>query len=411
MTFRFLLLLAALTCLSPVPAGAQSRFSDIYSVTGVQVDVKAPDVFQAREAAIREAGRRGWIKMWAKLVDARFAARRPNLSDGDLRELVAAVDIANERSSATRYIATMTVTYDPLEVRRLMERAGAIFSSVRSRPMLLLPLMRDAGANYVFEPTNAWAQAWSRFPNERSLIDYVRLVGSTADRLWLNSFQSLYRNPGRIQGALVRYRAEDIALMRATLSRTYPGGPVTGLFEVYRGAALRPLATLRLTAAREADLPTMLDEAVQQLDQAFTNAIRGELSSRPQVATGPVAVTRAFGGYEVVFDTPDAAAWETIAARLRQAPEVSSVQLSSLSIGGVSKARIASTESMEFVLYALDQVGFRTEQTPEGLKLRDKTPEDASLPRPLTNAERKAQESASTAPAAPAAPKLEAKQP
>jgi hypothetical protein len=367
-------------CLA-TPAIAQGRFSDIYSVQGVAVDVKAENVFDARDAAIREAGRRAWVRLWSKLVDEKFIPRRPNLSDADLRVMVASVDVQSERASAKRYIASMTVTFDPLEVRRVLERVGALFASVRSRPMLLLPLLRTGGAEFVYELHSPWAQAWARFPFERSLIDYIRIVGSPADRLLLTSFQARNRDPVRLQMALNRYRAEDVALMSADLRRQFPGGPILGVFRAYRGASPTPIDTLRLTAPTENDLPAMLDQAVVRLDMMLTNALRAELTAAPQ-ATGPIAQVRELGGYQVLVATPDAAAWERTLEQLRRTEGMRSVFLTSLAVGGISRARLAFDGDLALLAYALDQVGIRLDSTPDGYLVRERRAEDAPIPRP-----------------------------
>jgi hypothetical protein len=66
--------------------------------------------------------------------------RLPATADLPLERYVRNFEVADERLSTTRYIARLTVTYDPAAVRNLLQERGVAFAQTPSEPLLVLPL-------------------------------------------------------------------------------------------------------------------------------------------------------------------------------------------------------------------------------------------------------------------------------
>ena len=140
--------------------GALSALAaDPFTVTGIDVDVSAANVAQAREQALAEAPRLGFRRLLERLVGASDVVR---LAGIDGRQYVRDVSVEQERASAVRYLATLTVRYNPAAVRRLLRESGAKFTEPRLRPVVVVPLLRGAGGTLSprWDEPNPWRAAW-----------------------------------------------------------------------------------------------------------------------------------------------------------------------------------------------------------------------------------------------------------
>jgi hypothetical protein len=378
-----------------LPAQAQ-RYADIFSVDGIDVDVKGPTAEDARVGAFRVAAKKGWGKLWDKLVDPDYKGKAPPISDADVYRVVSSIDVSNERMSATRYIARIAIAFDPGAVRAALSRSGAGFTQSRNRAMLLMPVLVDGGGVSVYEPGNPWAIAWAKFPLIRSAIEYIRAEGTLADTMMLNSFVARNRSPEVILNLLGRYRADGVVVAKATLTRSFVGGPISGVFAAYTGNNIIPVDQFTLRRTTDAQLPDMFEDAIRRLDVAFS----ANAKSQREVVQGPTKLGRivAVGGTVAMVSTPDAAALDGWISRLRSIRTVGGVTVSELALGGTSKIRIAANEGRDWLLYELDQRGLRMEG--DGF-LREKLPGDAPIVRPKTAEEIAAEQEARQAASAP----------
>jgi Uncharacterized protein conserved in bacteria (DUF2066) len=383
-----LIVLWALALSFAVPVQAQ-RYADLFSVEGIEVDVVGPTAEDARIGAFREAAKKGWKRLWDRLVDPSSKGNAPGLTDGSVSGYVTSIDVSKERMSSTRYIATFRIFYDPSAVRRALAGAGAGYGGARNKAMLLLPLLVDGGASSVYEPGNIWGQAWAKFPLLRSKVDYIRADGTLADTALLNPTEVMLRNPERTKAMSLRYRADGIVVARAALSRTYPGGPVTGRFTGYTMTSPGAVTQFTLTAAKDRDLPTLFDEAIRRFDIVFSAS--DDKVKRQTYGPKPVGVVQAYGGIVGYISTPDAAALNSWLGRLKSTQTVRSVTTESLSIGGSTELRIAVSETRDYLRWALQQRSLFMER--DGF-IREALPGDPVLERPQTRAEIEAQERA-----------------
>ena len=93
------------------------------------------------------------------------------------------------------------------------------------------------------------------------------------DPLLVNAAQT--RRPGRgwWRNVLDLYGAANILVAEVRLDRLYPGGPTKGRFIGKFGPDGRTLGSFELTAKDSADLPRMMSEGVQRMDDLFAQAL------------------------------------------------------------------------------------------------------------------------------------------
>lgn len=355
-----------------------------YEIGGVEVDVSAKTADQARQFGWRLAQRRGWKMLWGR-VNGQPPAAAPNLSDGQLDQMIAGIAVEDEKIGAHRYIARLGVLFDRGRAGPLLGVEGA---GIRSAPMLVIPVMWSGGVPQSFEHRTEWQKAWARFRSGGSPMDYVRPVGSGLDPLLLNVAQAGRPGRGQWRALLEQYGAADIVVPTVRIERRWPGGPVAAIFTAVHGPDGTVLAHFALTAADADAMPRMLDEGVQRIDAAYAEALRAgrlridtALSVVPEAVAdlpeeapldtdAPVALAGAGATVVVQVDTPDDAARARIEAALRQIGGVRAVTIDSLALGGVSVMRVAFDGDPAAFRAALTAAGFTIEEGGGNLRLR-----------------------------------------
>jgi len=243
--------------------------SGTLEITGIQVDVGGKDADSARYAGWRIAQREGFKALWAK-TNKRPASEAPNLSDSTLDGLVSSIVVEREQIGPNRYIATLGVLFDRARAGELLGFAGQVS---RSAPMLLIPVLVSGGTATSVELRNSWQRAWAQFRTSQSPIDYVRVSGLGVDPLLVNAAQT--RRPGRgwWRNILDLYGAANVLVAEVRLDRLYPGGPSKALFVGKFGPDGQTLGSFELTAKDSNDLPRMMSEGVQRMDDLFAQGL------------------------------------------------------------------------------------------------------------------------------------------
>lgn len=396
-----------------VPALAVPTGPGAYKIGGVAVDVVAGNATDARANAYREAERRAWPLLWARLTGG-FPTDAPKLADGAIEGMVAGVEIEVEHFSLTRYIGRLAVVFD-------RERASGYLGGALGgapAPMLLLPVTIEGGTRTVYQTKTPWLAAWLRFRDAASALDYVIPAANAGDNVVLTAYQSRRGDRTLWRNILSRFKAADVVTAELWLTRSYPGGPVAATVVARHGPDAVELGQVSLRAANTAGVDAMLDEAVRQVDAIYVHALQaGRLQTEkgltvelePLIGSAPFIGSTADaegsvgGGVEASVVTADAKSWAAIEAAVRGTPTVTGVGLVSLSLGGTSRIVIRHSDSVEMLAYQLDQRGLRLAPDAAGVLLRRKVPGDPVVAAPLSAAELNSAEAVAEPDAAPLA--------
>lgn len=385
---------ALLAQLAPGERGvAPIDSSSNYEVTGIAVDVSGRTADQARTGGWREAQRRGWKTLWARLHGLPPDAA-PGLPDATLDSIVSSIEVEDEQIGPTRYIAHLGVLFDRGRAAGFLGGTGG--QAPHSQPMLVIPVEWSGGAGQSFERRTEWQRAWARFKAGASAVDYVRPTGSGADPLMLNAGQAA--RAGRIWWRMLldQYGASDVVMPEVKLHRLYPGGPIRCDFAARHGPDGIALATFTLVAANPDQLDATLDEGVRRIDAAYVAALNaGGLEPDPSLSIDdepeapPPAVEQGAGGddplaeimqnlntsaYTVQADTPDAASVPALEASLRGLPGVHAAVVSSLAVGGVSVARVDFEGDLDALRLVLQSHGWQVDASGDALRIRRAPP-------------------------------------
>lgn len=366
-----------------------------FQVDDVKVDVYADSAEKAREGGWRQAQRLGWRKLWQKMNPGTGV---PGLNDSALENIVSGIVVKQEQIGPNRYIATLGVLFDRARAGQIL---GVRSSTLRSAPLLVVPVIWEGGAQEVFENRTEWQKAWARYRTGESAIDYVRASGSGPDPLLLNAGQLGRRGRLWWRVLLDQYGAADVIMPMARLERQWPGGPVIGRFAARYGPDNRLIGAFTLRVQGSSGIPEMMDHAVARMDALYARALQeGVLRPDPSLIieepVDPDALDIEEGGEElpldsatagengtvatlsIQFDTPDAGSVNSGESVLRAIPGVRSAVTNSFALGGTSVMTVSYAGTAESLRSALAARGWTVAVAGNTLRIQRRTGTEAN---------------------------------
>ena len=206
-------LASSLALLLAAPAAA-----DMFTVAPVAVDETAETAAAARDVALTKGQQRALRRLLERLTLKVDHGRLPSLDAGAVAELVSGIGIDEEKSSATRYIASLSVAFKKDEMRRLLRGHGIPFSEARSKPLLVLPVLRAAGAVRLWQSPNPWREAWSNVRTGADApVPLIVPAGELADIAALGAEQALAGDARPLTAIAGRYGVADVLVAFAEI--------------------------------------------------------------------------------------------------------------------------------------------------------------------------------------------------
>jgi hypothetical protein len=335
-------------CLTPAPALAQSDMA-VFQVSGIEVDASAADAVAARQQAVRAGQREGLDRLLRRLVPAEEYQLLPAVGDLNVDRYVQNFEIANEELSATRYLAQLTVRYEPDAVRELLQTSSLSFAQTRSVPIVVLPLYQGPDGVRLWPDDNPWWQAWADNLDPERLLRLVLPLGDLEDMVSLTADQVQARDRGALTSFAERYGSEDALVVSAA--------PLAAE-QVAEGAVGVQLAMERIGYVEQVNPPEMIrGRPGQTLEELHGEAVRGLQSSLDERWKSANLLRFDQAGLMVV-DIPITALsdWVGINRGLESLPEVSQVEIASFARDNV-RAQIRYIGDQFRLEQALAQLG------------------------------------------------------
>jgi hypothetical protein len=317
----------------------------VFQVSHIQVDATAKDAVTARNQALAEGKKQGLERLLHRLVPAGEQKSLPAVADLNVERYVQNFEITSEKLSSTRYIAELTVSYEPEAVRELLRTAGVSFAEVRSAPIVVLPLYEGPDGARLWPDGNPWWQAWEKNLEPERLLRLVLPLGDLEDMGSLTVQQVQARDQAALRALAHRYNSEDTLVVTARLvaPASPANAPVAGAAgangkapnQTVAGAPGPGQATVELTMDRIGQVEqlnppeTLHARPDETLDDLLGEAVRGLQNSLDERWKSANLLRFDQAGIMVV-DIPISGLsdWVGIDKGLESLPEVSQVEIS-----------------------------------------------------------------------------------
>lgn len=205
------LLAAAGLALSAEPASAVT--GDVYTVSRVAVDATGADEVSAKQAGVAGAKQEAFATLFERLTVARDADRLPQLSPDRLEFLIRDVSFDAEKFGGGRYLAELTIRFQPDAVRALLRREGVAYAETEARPLVVVPVWRAlGGAAVLWSGPNPWLDAWMAAPPPEGLAPLIAPLGDLGDIAAIDVEAALARDQAALAALAAQHGAGGAAV-------------------------------------------------------------------------------------------------------------------------------------------------------------------------------------------------------
>lgn len=237
----------------------------LYAVAGIDVDETASNEVQAKQTGVAKAKRAAFQEIMRRLTLQGEAPPTPD--DERLEFLIRDMSFTAEKFGGGRYIATLTVRFQPEEVNRYLQRSGTAYLGNPSPLAVILPIFRDDNGDQLWADTNPWLDAWWRLDENGTVVPFTVPLGDLGDIGAIDAKRAVSVDPTGINAIAGRYRAGAVAIPIATFAA--------------EGGVLVELATFGAGWPGEPDLlrfnvEALTERATQLLAEEDENGASGE---------------------------------------------------------------------------------------------------------------------------------------
>ena len=323
---HFLCLLIVLT-VSGAPAAA-----NMFTVSGIEIAASGESAVEAKAIAIAEGQAKAFAQLVRRLTSPEDAAFVPAANPATLQSLVAGYSLDNERTTATDYLADLTVRFNGDAIEFLLSRSDVRIAVEQAPPALIIPILWTEGSTVIWGGENSWRTVWERIDLDNRLVPALLPLGDAADEL-IDAQALVTADPAALELLAGRYGV-DLALValvafdfeqnriEAALAGSGPRGPVD----------IREIGEIKVGQEAEA-MAVVADRLLVRLDQEWRAAVAADPTRQ---ARQSVAIGVPFGNLQE---------WVGIRGRIETAPGVDNVDVRALSAG---QAQIIVTYSGGF---------------------------------------------------------------
>ena len=158
-----------------IPA-AVAQSADLWTVPNVPVDGTGASPTAAKDTALSVGRQRAWTEIFRRLTPSSEWTQQQPIADLVLEPMIKSFDIANEKHSSTRYLATVTYVFSAAAVRDNLRKQGVRYSESVSKPVLVIALTGAA-----WQSDSPWGKAWIAQAQRGHLVPVIVPAGDAAD--------------------------------------------------------------------------------------------------------------------------------------------------------------------------------------------------------------------------------------
>ena len=319
-----------------------ARSESVFAVAQVPIDAEAASSAEARELAIA-AGQRAALEILLRRLTVE-GTTLPEPAEGSIAAMVAGFEIGGELVSTTRYRASLTVDFDPAEVRRLLRESGVAYAETVSKPVLVVAVQRDPSGILLWEDGNRWRRAWEERPRHGGLVPILLPLGDIIDLGTVDAARALESDTEPLTALGQLYGTSEVVVAVAGLSGSAAvaklSAPAEAGTEDAEGEASAAGRALTLSLRRIAAdgnhvAQTTLIGRAEETERALLERGSDRIVALLEDAWKAANLIR-YGEDHVLQATVPIASlgeWVSIQQRLAALAMVASVEIDSLSLG------------------------------------------------------------------------------
>jgi Uncharacterized protein conserved in bacteria (DUF2066) len=244
--------------------------------------------------------------------------------------MVLSFEVANERMSAVRYLADYTFHFRPSKVQRLVhiaESAAAegiskpAVAESSGKPLIVLPVYRDAAGTVLWDDPNAWRMAWGQRSADSGPVRLTVPLGDASDLATIDAGRAEAGKPDALSAIAQRNGSDEAIVALATARRE--GDKLVGL-----DLSIKRYRSGRLADSHGTTLDSNPGENADDFLKRAADTVAGEIATGSKKSPGPRSDQQASLAASVPIGS--IGEWVRVRDRLASVPAVRKVDLLSL---------------------------------------------------------------------------------
>lgn len=317
----FIAAILAFLSLIAGPVAAQSV--DPFTVEEVPIDATAKDTEKARRRALAMGRAEAFRLLLRRLANTADYGKLPRVKDAGIIQMINGFSVREEKTSAVRYLALMTVRFKPEAIRRLLKDAEVAYVDTPSRPILVLPVYRAGKRATLWEPPNPWRDAWGRAPLKGGLVPFVLALGDLNDLRSIDAKSTLAGDKIKLAAMARQYNAGEVLVALAAEAKAGAEKPRL-VISLWRYV---PLTNLFRSAGRfravegkdrEAVFTAAATAVARRIERSWKRENQAIIGGEPKIV-------------RVLVPIESLSQWTEIRQRISEVPVVKSTQVIQLS--------------------------------------------------------------------------------
>lgn len=216
MVLKRILAVFVLACAAPLAAFGQT--ADPYTVTDINVDLTRETSAIARQEALEQAHVQAFRHLLERLTLPQDRGRLPAVTYVMAADHASGLRIEDEATTAARYAAKMTISFQRDRVRELLRERGIAYAETAAPAVVVAPVYAWAGALSLWERNNPWRNAWTIRGPGAGLAPVLLPTGDLADTGAISARQAANRDRARLNAFAARYGAAGVLLAEASFA-------------------------------------------------------------------------------------------------------------------------------------------------------------------------------------------------
>ncbi|MEQ9517949.1 MAG: DUF2066 domain-containing protein [Parvibaculum sp.] len=302
-----------------IPAGG-AMAGDVFTVRSVSIDATAENATAARDAAVQAGQLRALDQLLKRLTLPDDWAQLPQVDAALAQGMVRSFQVAGEKRSGTRYLAELSVRFQPGSVRSLLSARSIPIAEAQARPAVLVTLFTSGNDTKLWNEGNLWNAAWGRQDLQNGLAPLTIPLGDLGDISALNVDQTLAGDRAALSALASRYSADRVIVAHATAGAA--AGEISAKIVTY------PAGEGAATAWNGSENAPSTETGAYRLAAAFLEKLEADWKRSSIVRSSDRAILSASVVYNSLGE------WQTIRTRLAQIPPIRSVNMVAVSAGG-----------------------------------------------------------------------------
>ena len=213
--FKYLYFFVMISCCF-LGRNSEVEANQVFKIENIEVDETSETAIAAREKALEIGHKKAWELLFRRVTLPDENSQMVELSLDEIKGLVQGYEVVRERISPVRYLANLTVIFNPNLVREIFFKNGVTFSETPSLPILLIPVFETNGVSRLWKTPNPWMHVWRESFYDNSFIPLIIPEGDFQDIKYLSAEQAIRGKLVDFNPIMKKYRVQKIIVAKVS---------------------------------------------------------------------------------------------------------------------------------------------------------------------------------------------------